>query len=131
MKIIVITIFAITALLVGTILFSGPKGDSNGNGSQTPNNVSVIDGKQIITISAKGGYTPRVTNATAGIPTQIKVNTQGTFDCSSGLVIPSVGYRKSLPPSGTTFVDVPPQEKGSVLQGLCTMGMYNFQVKFN
>ena len=94
-------------------------------------NISMVDGKQIIEINAKGGYLPRNTIAKANTPTAIKIITQGTFDCSSAVVIPSLGYRKNLPPSGETFIQIPPQKEGSTLQGLCAMGMYNFSVKFN
>ena len=105
--------------------------DSGNAGTGGSGNVTVVDGKQIITISAKGGYSPRVTSAAAGLPTVIKMDTQGTFDCSSALIIPSLSYQKYLPPSGETLIDVPPQKAGAKLQGLCSMGMYNFTVNFN
>ena len=70
----------------------------------------VVDGKQVIEIKAKGGYTPREILAKADMPTVIKVKTQGTFDCSSALVIPSLNYRSNLSPSGVTEIEVPPQK---------------------
>lgn len=94
-------------------------------------NISVVDGKQIIEIGAKGGYAPRVSTAKADIPTILRVQTRGTFDCSSALTIPSIGYRANLPPSGVTEIEVPAQKSGATLQGLCVMGMYNFKVQFN
>jgi len=131
-KITAISIFAAAILIGGIIIFIGWDSNlSDTASSQTINNVSMLDGKQIITISAKGGYLPRVTTAKADIPTIIKVDTRGTFDCSSALVIPSLGYRKNLPPSGETLIDVPPQKIGASLQGLCAMGMYNFSINFN
>ncbi|HZX01083.1 MAG TPA: cupredoxin domain-containing protein [Candidatus Paceibacterota bacterium] len=131
-KITAISIFAAAILIGGIIIFIGWDSNlSDTASSQTINNVSMLDGKQIITISAKGGYLPRVTTAKADIPTIIKVDTRGTFDCSSALVIPSLGYRKNLPPSGETLIDVPPQKTGTSLQGLCAMGMYNFSINFN
>ena|SRR3989344_5003643 len=125
-----ISILAVAVLIGGAIVFSG-QNDLNAGTWQDVNNVSVVDGKQIITINAKGGYSPKVTTAKAGIPTVIKMSTQGTFDCASALTIPSLGYRKNLPPSGETLIDVPPQKSGAVIQGVCAMGMYNFQVQFN
>ncbi len=98
---------------------------------QAVNNVSIVNGKQIITINAKGGYSPRVTTAKADIPTVIKVATNGTFDCSSALAIPSIGYRENLSPSGATEIEVPSQKVGTTMQGLCAMGMYNFAIHFN
>jgi plastocyanin domain-containing protein len=91
----------------------------------------MVDGKQIIEIDAKGGYNPRVTLVQADVPTILRMKTQGSFDCSSAVTIPSIGYRANLPPSGTTDIEVSAQKAGTTLQGLCSMGMYNFQVRFN
>lgn len=130
-KTISISILFTAILVAGTIVLVGLDKNSNGTNSQVANNVSIVDGKQIIIIDAKGGYSPRTTIAKAGIPTIIKVNTHGTFDCSSSLVIPSLGYRNNLSSSGETSIDVSPQKAGSKLQGLCAMGMYNFTINFN
>ena len=127
----IITLFVILAVVLIGVMFV-----LLGNGSKTQatveqNNVSMVDEKQIIEINAKGGYLPRNSIAKANTPTAIKIITQGTFDCSSAVVIPSLGYRRNLPPSGETFIQIPPQKEGSTLQVLCAMGMYNFSVKFN
>lgn len=100
---------------------------ANGQISQ---NVSTDNGKQIIEVSAKGGYTPRVSTAKADTPTILRIKTSSTFDCSSALRIPSLGYSKNLPPSGTTDIEIPAQAAGSTLKALCSMGMYNFSVEF-
>lgn len=131
MKSAAISIVIATVLIGGAIMLAGGNKNTNDAGSQNANNVSIVDGKQIITIDAKGGYSPRVTTAKAGIPTVIKVATNGTFDCSSALTIPSIGYRSNLPPSGETSIDIPPQQAGTSMKGLCAMGMYNFSVNFN
>ena len=129
MKLTVASIILALIFIGGAIIFArnGAKTDT----AVLQNNVSVAVGKQIIEIDAKGGYSPSVTIAKANIPTVIKVKTQGTFDCSSAIVIQSIGYRANLPPSGETLIEVPPQEAGSTLRGMCAMGMYNFSVKFN
>ena len=129
MKLTVASVILALIFIGGAIIFArnGAKTDT----AVSQNNVSVADGKQIIEIDAKGGYSPSVTIAKANIPTVIKVKTQGTFDCSSAIVIQSIGYRANLPPSGETLIEVPPQEAGSTLRGMCAMGMYNFSVKFN
>ena len=127
MKPTVISILIVIILIGGAIFFSNKNDDLNNN----INNVGVVDGKQIIEINAKGGYFPRTTTAKAGMPTVIKVKTGGTFDCSSALTIPSLGYRTNLPSSGETLIDVSPQKVGAKLQGLCAMGMYNFSIEFN
>lgn len=94
-------------------------------------NVSIVEGKQVIEINAKGGYAPRVTFAKANTPTVINVQTNGTFDCSSALTIPAIGYRTMLPSSGKTPIEIPPQQPGTTIKGVCSMGMYNFAVNFN
>ena len=128
MKTAIISIF-LTAILVGGLV--GLMMNGSDTGQDSGNNISIVDGKQIIEIRAKGGYSPRSTTAQANIPTVIKVKTRGTFDCSSALVIPGINYRENLLPSGETLIELPPQKSGSILQGLCAMGMYNFSVKFN
>lgn len=124
-----ISIVAAAFLISGSILFLGSSGASE-NGQQA-NNVSVVDGKQIIEIGAKGGYSPRVSAAKADMPTILKIKTNGTFDCSSAVSIPSIGYRANLPPTGEKEIEIPPQKSGTIMRGTCAMGMYNFQVKFD
>lgn len=126
-----ISITIVIFLIFGVIFFIGKSNNGSSSGQGDNNNVSVVDGKQIVTINAKGGYTPRNTIAKAGVPTVIKMVTSGSFDCSSSLSIPSLSYRKNLPPSGETLIDVPTQKSGKKLQGICAMGMYNFSIEFN
>ena len=99
-------------------------------GDTAPTNVSSVAGKQTIEISAKGGFSPRATTAKADTPTALKIKTSGTFDCSSSVSIPKLGYQTNLPPTGETVVDVPPQKAGSTLTGTCSMGMYSFTIRF-
>ena len=100
-------------------------------GPVTPStNVSMEGEKQIIEITAKGGYSPGKTTAKAGVPTILRVKTNSTFDCSAALRIKSLGYSKTLPATGTTDIEVPAQLAGSTLKALCSMGMYNFEVQF-
>ncbi|OHA20207.1 MAG: hypothetical protein A2849_04125 [Candidatus Taylorbacteria bacterium RIFCSPHIGHO2_01_FULL_51_15] len=97
----------------------------------TRENVSFADGTQIIDISAEGGYSPRLTLATANVPTVLRVNSGGLFSCASALTIPKLGVRANLSPSETRDFTVPPQPQGSVLQGICAMGMYSFSIRFD
>ncbi len=129
MRVIILAVLIAMALIVGSVAlvkFKAPPA-----GEVPADNVQMVAGEQIITIRAKGGYWPRVINAQAGVPTVIKVVTAGTFDCSAALVIPSLNYRKNLPPSGETIIAVPPQASGTVLRGLCAMGMYSFVIQFD
>lgn len=126
MKTIIISIL-VAAVLIGGALVSTRKSDTIPVANA--NNVTVVDGKQIIEINAKGGYQPRNSIAKAGIPTIIRFNTQGTFDCSSAVRIPSMDISKSLPPTGVTDIDIGIQQVAT-LQGTCGMGMYPFEVEF-
>ena len=89
----------------------------------------MVDGRQIIDIRAKGGYQPRRSVAKAGIPTTIRFNTNGTFDCSSSVRIPSMDISKLLPQSGFTDIDIGSSKLG-LLNGSCGMGMYPFEIEF-
>ena len=93
------------------------------------NNVSIVDGIQIVKISAKGGYRPKLSIADADIPTILRMQTSGTYDCSLSLRIPSRNIGMFLPQSGSTDIDLGVPEKGTI-NGLCSMGMYRFVVEF-
>jgi len=126
MKLTVISIIVAIVLVGGTVLLT-KSNPSQEEGTQ--NNVSVVDGKQIISIRARGGYAPRKTVAQAGIPTILKVDASGTVDCSSAIRIPSLNITKNLPLSGTTDINLGTPAVGT-LQGMCAMGMYSFRIDF-
>lgn len=94
-------------------------------------NTEIKDGIQYITINAKGGYSPRISNAKAGIPTKLIIKTNGTYDCSSSLSIRSIGYQKILSQTGEEIIDLGIPKKDIPIQGICGMGMYNFLINFN
>ncbi len=137
MKPIIISSVVAVGILYATFFFTGSSfsGDSEGVVGTVPSkqemvpSVAVVDGKQIITINVKGGYSPKISTAKAGVPTVIRFRTNGTFDCSSALRIPSLGVQKSLPSTGETDIEIGVQNAGT-LSGNCSMGMYHFQVRF-
>ena len=119
----VVGVFGLFLLMKSPSTKTGTNDDSLVAGE----NVSIVDGKQIIELRAKGRYQPFSSTAKAGIPTVLKVNTSGTFDCSSALRIPSMNISQALPPSGVTEIALGTLKEG-VLQGTCGMGMYPFQI---
>ncbi len=127
MKSILLSVLASVVIIGGAFyLTKGPAPtDTPADGA----NVTIVDGKQIIEISAKGGYSPIKTTAKANIPTILRVSTNGTFDCSSAVRVPSLGISQNLPPSGTTDIDLG-SPKVSVMDGTCGMGMYPFEINF-
>lgn len=115
-------------VLSKSVINSGQSVNTN-NEIINENNVSVIDGKQIIEIKVKGGYQPRKSLAKAGIPTILRFTTDGTFDCSSIVRIQSLNIYKTLPQTGNTDIDLGTTTLGT-MNGTCGMGMYPFQIDF-
>lgn len=126
MKTTIISVIIAVVFIGGAFVISR-KGDTTQIANA--NNVTIVDGKQIVDIKAKGGYQPRKSTAKAGIPTIVRFDTDGTFDCSSSVRIPSMDISKNLPQSGTTDIDIGSQEVAT-LQGTCGMGMYPFEIDF-
>lgn len=126
-----VSIIITLALVVGIgIIFLG--GSKSGNNStEAVQNSEIKDGIQYITINAKGGYSPKVSVAKAGIPTKLVIKTDGTYDCSASLVIRSVGFQKILSQTGEEVIDLGIPKTGQPLQGLCGMGMYSFLINYN
>lgn len=120
------------SLLVALIFVISSKAgnvDANSNGNSATA-VHMEDGKQIIEITAKGGFKPSNITAKSGTPTIIRMKTSSTFDCSSYVVISAIGVRESLPASGSKDFQVPAQTAGSTINGSCGMGMYRFKINF-
>lgn len=127
---IVYTIITIALVIgIGIVFLGGSKNKSEAGGAAQ--NVEIKDGIQYITVNAKGGYSPKVSNAKAGIPTKLIVQTDGTYDCSASLVIRSVGFQKILAQTGEEVIDLGTPKAGQPLQGFCGMGMYNFSINFS
>lgn len=129
MKIIFGLILALT-LLFGGYLFLDiirPTDGDVAKNESSASNVHIVDGVQKIDLTAKGGYLPKVSTAKAGIPTVLSVDTNGTFDCSSALRIPSLKVSESLPMTGTTEIALGTLSPG-VIHGSCGMGMYPFEI---
>ncbi len=124
-SLIVISILIIA--IIGVIFVAGSK---TGNGPVSIDNSEMRDGVQYITINAQGGYSPRVTEAQSGIPTKLIMKTNGAYDCSSSLVIRSIGFQKILPQTEETEIDLGIPKAGVPLEGVCGMGMYNFKINF-
>ncbi|MBY0472863.1 hypothetical protein K2Q00_01075 [Patescibacteria group bacterium] len=117
------------ALLIGGAIYFTSKNPPQLANDAPANNVSIVDGKQIVEVDVKGGYHPKVSAAKAGMPTILRFNTNGSYDCSTSVRIPSMGISKTLPSSGATDIDIGSPQVAK-LQGVCVMGMYSFEVDF-
>ena len=118
---------------IGIIFIGGSRSKNNASNSTTESaqNTEIKDGVQYITVNAKGGYSPKISSAKAGIPTKLIVKTNGTYDCSASLVIRSLGFQKILSQTGEEVIDIGTPQAGQPLQGVCGMGMYSFQINFS
>ena len=119
----------IAGLLIGGAILLSKSSTDSGTQPANAQNVSVANGKQVVEISARGGYSPRRSVAKAGIPTVLKIDTNNTFDCSSAIRIPSMHVSRNLPSSGSTEIDLGNPVTGA-LRGTCGMGMYSFEIDF-
>ncbi|TAK57281.1 hypothetical protein EPO17_02385 [Patescibacteria group bacterium] len=126
MKEIIISIVVAGALIGGAFVLSENSPESNTD--SVVNNVTVVDGKQIVEITAKGGYMPRKSVVSSGMPTVLRINTRGTFDCTSSVRIPSMDISQNLPPTGVTDIDLGVLSQGTI-EGTCSMGMYPFEIE--
>lgn len=88
-------------------------------------------GTQIVEITAKTGYSPKTSTATANKPLTLRIDTKGTYDCSSGIRIPKLNITKQLPANGTTDIEIPAQTAGTKLDFTCSMGMYSGTIIFS
>ena len=93
--------------------------------STSVGNVSMENGKQIVVIGVRGGYTPQTSTVKSGVQTVLRFVTNGAYDCSTGIRIPSLGVSQNLPASGTTDIAVGSLPAGRT-EGTCGMGMYRF-----
>lgn len=126
---IIISIVVSVALLLGTFFLMGGFKAKTSDTTET----ATLDssGKQIVTITAKGGYSPGITTAKANIPTTLIIKTNNTFDCSSAVTIPALNITKSLPFKGETNIEIPAQIAGKEIDIVCSMGMYASKIVFS
>ena len=127
MRAIIISASVALIFIGGAVFFT--QNNANIGQDVTAENVSIVDGKQIVEIRVRGGYQPRKSLAKSGLPTTIRFLTNGTFDCSAAVRIPSLKVSKLLPNSGSTEIDLG-SPGATTLKGTCGMGMYNFEIVF-
>jgi plastocyanin domain-containing protein len=127
----IISIIISLVIVGGTLYFVSDKKDSTDTNNEITQsqNVEIRDGIQYVTVTAQGGYSPRISVIQPDIPTKLIVKTNGTYDCSASLSIQEVGFQKILQPTGEEVIDLGTLAKGGKVQGVCGMGMYNFQIK--
>jgi hypothetical protein len=99
--------------------------------TETTTQAANTENQQIIEVTASGGYSPRKIDAKADVPTILIMKSEGAYGCERAFNIPALKISEILPENGQTQFDLGIQAKGTKLLGVCSMGMYSFQIFFN
>ena len=105
--------------------------DMNGDMSNPPmaplGDMSAVtmDGmvQRVVVDVGKTSYTPSRVRIHAGLPTHLVLRTKDIKGCTSGIVIPSAGIERTLPPTGETVIDLGHPKAGRI-DYVCSAGMY-------
>lgn len=76
------------------------------------------------------GYAPEFVLLPAGKPVELHLMTEDIHSCARAFYIPDLDLVEMLPETGDTVVTIPAQESGTVMQFMCTMGMYTGWFQF-
>lgn len=125
----ILSVVVSAALVLGTFLLSGGRRHATDTLALPADNVQIKQGTQVVEIAASGGYHPARSVAKSRVRTVLRFATRGAVDCASFIRIPALNLTQTLQQTGTTDVEVGLQPAGT-LHGMCTMGMYHFQVEF-
>jgi plastocyanin domain-containing protein len=79
-------------------------------------------GRQEVTITVRGGYSPATIRAAAGQPVRLVFDRQESSGCSEEVVFPDFGVRRFLPENQKTTVEITPPIPGTY-EFTCGMGM--------
>lgn len=126
-----ISVGALAIIGIFIVFSDGTTSSSLPSGTSAGSNVTLKDWVQYVSVGVKGGYNPRNSTIQWGMPTKLVMKTNGTYDCSSSLIIRSMNYRNHLPATGETEIDLGTPKSGDTIQGTCGMGMYSFAINVN
>ncbi|MBP7819354.1 cupredoxin domain-containing protein [Candidatus Gracilibacteria bacterium] len=130
------SLIAITVLLgIGIVWILASENNTEKQDTFVSSNLNLAvqeegDQQQSIKILAQGGYFPNKINAVANKDTILKLETKGTYDCSSAISIPALNYTNNLQPTGITEVRIPADKAKDSIEILCSMGMYRATIEF-
>jgi len=127
----IIAIAAVSFILFQVISGGGGATTASGDTGGDSSVVSVVDGRQVIVVTARGSYSPRIVSAKGGIPTTLRMRTDNSYGCERAFSIPKMKISRSLPATGDTDIDLGTPEKGQKVFGTCSMGMYTVTINFN
>jgi P-type Cu+ transporter len=100
---VLVTLGGIAAIAALARFFFGPR---------TALGAELRDGRQEVEIVVKGGYSPNLIRARAGVPLRLVFDRQEAGDCTSRVVFPDLGVSRSLAPFARTAVEFVPEQEG-------------------
>lgn len=109
---------------------SNPGVFESGGSSTAPRTADYTDGSPARITVQNNGYAPEFVLLPAGKPVQLHLLTDKIYSCSRAFYIPDLDLVEMLPPTGDTVITIPAQESGTVMQFMCTMGMYTGWFQF-
>lgn len=84
-------------------------------------------GRQEISITVQGGYSPSTIRVVAGQPVRLTFDRRESSSCSEEVVFPAFNLRRFLPENERTSVDITPPAPGTY-EFTCGMGMLHGRV---
>jgi len=125
-----IVVAVVVGSLYALVRWTNSTPNQQGTSVKTDTSVVTMEGDtQVVTILARGGYFPNKVSAKAGINTVLRMKVGNSFDCSSSVRIDAINYNQRLNPGETTDIQLGVPSKGP-LNGMCSMGMYGFEIDF-
>jgi hypothetical protein len=109
---------------------SSNSGDSSVSEDSAQETVD-LEGKQVVEIIARGGYSPESVDVEALVPTVLLIKSQNAFGCERAFRLPQFKFGTTLPVNGETYIELGTFEAGTKIVGTCSMGMYSFIINFN
>jgi plastocyanin domain-containing protein len=79
-------------------------------------------GRNEVTITVRGGYSPAVIRTPAGKPVRLVFERQESSSCSEEVVFPDFGMKRFLPEHQKTTIEITPPTPGTY-EFTCGMGM--------
>ncbi len=86
-------------------------------------------GRQVVTITVTGTYTPKKITAKAGVPTTLLLHGKDASGCVQAFTIPARGIQQIVEPRQDTTIDLGTPQAGQ-LRFSCAMGMYGGVITF-
>ena len=99
---------------------------SGAKGNDAATNSNPADVQVINMAENASGYTPNSLTVKKGVPVKWVITANDPYSCASGIVVPSLGIRKSLV-AGENVIEFTPTEAGEI-DFSCSMGMHTGKI---